>query len=126
MKRVSGLLSLLLILSLLSGCSIVNVGGFDPAKEADRAMQQILDRMEGLTDQTKDMTDEELADMLQDIAGEYHLTLNDEQLKFLISACRGLETASDVGKTAQSIGQTVKDVKDGVEKVVDTVTDLLD
>lgn len=125
MKRFPRFLALLLSLALLGGCT-VKIGGFAPANEADKAIQQILKQMEGLTDQTKNMTDEELAETLQNIAAEYHLTLNDEQMKFLISACRSLETASDVGKTAQSVGQAAKDVKDGVDKVVDTVTGLLD
>lgn len=125
MKRFSQLLSLLLILALLGGCS-VRIGGFDPAEEADKAVQQVLERLEDLTGQTRDMTDAELTETIQGIAGEYHLTLNDEQMKFLISACRGLETAGEVGKAAQSVGETVGNVKDGVDKVVDTVTDLLD
>ena len=125
MKRPLNLLCLLLALTLLGGCS-VKIGGFDPAKEADKALQQVLEQLETLTDQTKDMTDAELAETIQGIAGEYHLTLNDEQMKFLISACRSLETAGEVGKAAQSVGETVGNVKDGVDKDVDTVTGLLD
>ena len=86
MKRLTTLLCLTLSLCLLSGCFVRND---DPiVQEADKAVQQILDRLEALTDQTKEMTDDELAETIRGIAGEYHLTLNDEQMKFLISAMR--------------------------------------
>jgi len=125
MKRITRLLSLLLVLALLGGCSSGH-GRLDPGKEADKAVQKVLDRLTDLTDQTRDMTDEELAETIQGIAGEYRLTLNEEQMKFLISACRGLEAAEDAGRTAQSVGQAAKDISDGVGKVIDTVTGLLD
>ena len=103
------------------------------AKEADKALQQVLEQLETLTDQTKDMTDAELAETIQGIAGEYHLTLNDEQMKFLISACRTLETAQSVGQTAQDVGEqvskfgdTVHDISQSVGKVADTVSGLFD
>ena len=54
MKRLTTLLCLTLSLCLLSGCFVRND---DPiVQEADKAVQQILDRLEALTDQTKEMT----------------------------------------------------------------------
>ena len=49
MKRPLNLLCLLLALTLLGGCS-VKIGGFDPAKEADKALQQVLEQLETLLD----------------------------------------------------------------------------
>ena len=84
MKRLTTFLCLTLSLCLLSGCFVRND---DPiVQEADKAVQQVLDRLEELTDQTRNMTDEELSETIRGIAGEYHLTLNDEQMKFLLSA----------------------------------------
>ena len=131
MKRLTTLLCLTLSLCLLSGCFVRND---DPiVQEADKAVQQILDRLEALTDQTKEMTDDELAETIRGIAGEYHLTLNDEQMKFLISACRTLETAQSVGQTAKDVGEqvskfgdTVHDISQSVGKVADTVSGLFD
>ena len=131
MKRLTTLLCLTLSLCLLSGRFVRND---DPiVQEADKAVQQILDRLEALTDQTKEMTDDELAETIRGIAGEYHLTLNDEQMKFLISACRTLETAQSVGQTAQDVGEqvskfgdTVHDISQSVGKVADTVSGLFD
>lgn len=132
MNRFTRLAILVLALSLLSGC---NIGGrkIDPAQEADKALQQVLERLETLTDQTRDMSDSELSETIQKIAGEYHLTLNDEQMTFLISACRTLETAQSVGQTAHDVGEqvskfgdTVHDISQGIGKVADSVSDLFD
>lgn len=131
MKRLTTLLCLTLSLCLLSGCFVRND---DPiVQEADKAVQQVLDRLEELTGQTRDMTDEELSETIRGIAGEYHLTLNDEQMKFLLSACRTLETAQSIGQTAHDVGEqvskigdTVHDISQGVGKVADTVSGLFE
>lgn len=123
MKRITQLTCLLLILALLAGC-----GG----KQEASPLQPLLDQLAAITDQTRNMTDAELSDTIQSMAGEHRLTLNDEQLQFLISACRSLETADNVSRTAKElsdqlnkIGKAAKTVTDGVGKAVDTVTDLL-
>lgn len=130
MKRFTQLLCLMLALSLLAGCGRQKI---DPAEEAEKAVQQVLSRLADLTDQTRNMTDTELSETIQGIAGEYHLTLNDEQMNFLISACRTLETAQSVGQTAQDVGEqvskfgdTVHDISQGVGKVADTVSGLFE
>ncbi len=131
MKRFTRLVSLLLALCLLTGCSFGSKK-IDPAQEAEKAMEQVLDRLGTLTDQTRNMSDAELSQTIQGIAGEYHLTLNNEQMSFLISACRTLETAQSVGETAHDVGEqvskvadTVHDISQGIGKVADTVSGLV-
>lgn len=124
MKRITQLFCLLLALTLLTGCG---------SKEDASPLQPLLDQLSAITDQTRDMTDAELTDTIQSMAGEHHLTLNDEQLQFLISACRSLETADNVGRTMQDlseqlskVGKAVSTIADGVGKAADTVSGLLD
>lgn len=124
MKRITQLFCMLLVLTLLVGCG---------SKQETSPLQPLLDQLATITDQTRNMTDEELSDIIQSMAGEHHLTLNDEQLTFLISACRSLETADNVGQTVKDlseqlskVGKAVSSIADGVGKVADTVTDLLD
>lgn len=124
MKRTRPLFCLLLALILLTGCG---------AKEDASPLQPLLNQLSGITEQTRSMTDEELAVMIQSMAAEHHLTLNDEQLTFLISACRTLETADNVGQTVNElskqlskVGKAVSSIADSVGKVSDAVTDLLD
>lgn len=111
------LISLLLALSLLCTCVLA----LDPADAVEEGVQQVLDRLANLTDQTRNMTDEELADTIQSIAGEYHLTLNREQLDFLISACRGLETADDVGTAVRETGEKVSKFRQALHSIADAI-----
>jgi len=115
------LISLLLVLSLLCTC----VFAIDPGEIAEQGVQQVLDRLSDLTDQTRTMTDEELAETIQSIAAEYHLTFNQEQLDFLISACRGLETADDVGTTVQDAGQKVSKFRQTVRSILDALAQMV-
>lgn len=91
----------------------------------DPAVQQILDRLSGLTDQTRSMSDDELSEYLQSIAGEYRLTLNQEQLDFLISACRGLEKANTAGNTVQDYGQKVSAFAQAMQSVLAAIQKML-
>lgn len=91
----------------------------------DPAVQQILDRLSSLTDQTRSMSDDELSEYLQSIAGEYRLTLNQEQLDFLISACRSLEKADAAGNAVQDYGQKVSAFAQAMQSVLAAIQKML-
>ena len=91
----------------------------------DPVVQQILDRLSGLTDQTRSMSDDELSEYLQSIAGEYRLTLNQEQLDFLISACRSLEKADAAGNAVQDYSQKVSAFAQAMQSVLAAIQKML-
>lgn len=114
---------------LFTACGLsvsANGAAADQTEESkDPAVQQILDRLSSLTDQTRSMSDDELSEYLQSIAGEYRLTLNQEQLDFLISACRSLEKANDAGNTVQDYGQKVSAFAQAMQSVLAAIQKML-
>lgn len=134
------LISLILILSILCGCTCVFAA--DPLEtihkelaklpgELAQKVEDIILELNELTDDTRAMTDEELAEKALAIAGEHDLTLNDEQLKFIIAAVRSLETADDVGDSLKDAGekvskfrQTLDSIQAILEKILAVITNL--
>ena len=114
---------------LFTACGLsvsANGAAADQTEESkDPAVQQILDRLSSLTDQTRSMSDDELSEYLQSIAGEYRLTLNQEQLDFLISACRSLEKADAAGSAVQDYGQKVSAFAQAMQSVLAAIQKML-
>ena len=134
MKRI---LIFFLIIAALTNLSVFAVSPepAPPSPALSQSVSQVIDRiteqLQEVTEQTRTMTDEELAAFLQELAGEYHLTLNEEQLKFLISICRNLEKADDIGDAAQDYGeklskfqQVLQSILDWVQKFFSAIVDL--
>ena len=80
-------------------------------------MDQILGKLSEITEQTRCMSDEELAEQIQLLAEEYHAKLNAEQLDFLISACRGLERMDGAGETIQEYGEKASRFRETLENI---------
>ena len=134
MKRI---LIFFLIIAALAHLSVFAISPepAPPSPALSQSVSQVIDRiteqLQEVTEQTRTMTDEELAAFLQELAGEYHLTLNEEQLKFLISICRNLEKADDIGDAAQDYGeklskfqQVLQSILDWVQKFFSAIVDL--
>ena len=134
MKRI---LIFFLIIAALANLSVFAISPepAPPSPALSQSVSPVIDRiteqLQEVTEQTRTMTDEELAAFLQELAGEYHLTLNEEQLKFLISICRNLEKADDIGDAAQDYGeklskfqQVLQSILDWVQKFFSAIVDL--
>lgn len=93
--------------------------GFSQA--VSQAMDRLTEQLREVTDQTRAMSDDELTAFLQELAGEYHLTLNEEQLEFLISICRNLEKADDIGDAAQDYGEKVSKFQQVLRSILDSI-----
>lgn len=118
MRRI---LVCLLVLAVLAGCMAVSA-----AEDTETVMDQILDRLGEITDQTRGMSDVELAEEIQAMAGEYHVKLNQEQLDFLVSACRGLESVDSAGETVQEYGEKVSRFRQTMDAILDALRSVLD
>ena len=80
----------------------------------------IVNDLKLMLDQTKLMSDEEIRQVIVDVAGRYNVSLTDTQIGQLISLCRSLESLDpDSLKTrVEEVQQTLQKVSDAKTKVV--------
>ncbi len=85
----------------------------------EEAALSIIHELKLILDQTKSMTDAELEEQIQEIAGSYGYTLSEELLARIVELCRSLEGLSvedlqsriaGFRDTIESIGRTVENV----------------
>ena len=80
----------------------------------------IVGELKLMLDQTQYMSDEEIRNIIIDIAGRYNVRLTDTQINQLISLCRSLE-----GLNPDQLKQRVEEVQGTLQKVSDAKTKLV-
>ncbi|MBR5262150.1 MAG: DUF1002 domain-containing protein, partial [Oscillospiraceae bacterium] len=80
---------------------------------------EIVNELKLILDETKNMTDEELAATIREIAEEYNVPLVDSQIDQLISLCRGFEkmNVDELKEKVEQVQETVKKIAEAQEKV---------
>lgn len=97
----------------------------------DEAFRQqvslMMDDLDDIIDQIRGMSDEELRQTITALAQKYNIPeLNEEQMRFLVSLCRGLEKADDVGDTVQEYGEKVSKFRQTVNSVIERLQQVAD
>jgi len=80
---------------------------------------EIVNELKLILDETENMSDEELAATIREIADEYNVPLVDSQIDQLISLCRGFEkmNADELKDKVEQVQNTVKKLAEAQEKV---------
>ena len=102
-------------------------------EELKEQTTQVIERMREFTDEIKTMSDEELEQMIRDVAKEYNIPeMNDEQVKFLMDLCRSFESVEQFGQTIKdyekrfnSIGETLKKLGDNLDTILENLDKVL-
>lgn len=101
---------------------------------------EIVNELKLILDETKSMTDDEIAAEIRSIAGEYNVSLNDSQVSQLVSLCRSMERLGDSELTekvrslqdkvkkmgeladkAKEVGEKVEETRDKLSGAIETV-----
>ena len=80
----------------------------------------IVNDLKLMLDETKNMSDDQLRQTINEIAGEYQVKLSDHQVEQLISLCRSLEglDQSELRSRVEEIQGTLKKLSEAKTKVV--------
>ena len=80
---------------------------------------EIVNELKLILDETKNMTDEELAATIREIADEYNVPLVDSQIDQLITLCRSFEkmNSDELKEKVEQVQNTVKKIAEAQEKV---------
>lgn len=90
----------------------------------------IVNEIKLILEETKQMTDEQVAQEIRTIAAEYNVSLTDGQIEQLVSLCRSLEklNTDELKAKVESVQKTVKDIaeaKDKAGRFVDSVKSVI-
>ncbi len=87
-----------------------------------KQVEQMMEDLDSVIDEIRGMSDEELRQTIIAMAKQYNIPeLNDEQLDFLVSLCRGLEKADDIGNTVEGYGEKLSAFRQTMGKVKDAI-----
>lgn len=80
---------------------------------------EIVNEIKLILDETKQMTDEEIAAEIKNIAADYNVTLTDSQIDQLVDLCRVFEKmdAQEIRDKVEYVQNTVKKLAEAQEKV---------
>lgn len=96
-------------------------------EEIKAKAKQWLEDLQSVNEQIKAMSDDELRQAIIDLAEQYKIpTLNDEQLNFLVEACRSPEKIEDIANTIQTYSEKVNTFQQAVRTLTETLSNLLD
>ena len=89
------------------------------SSETNTVYDGIIAEIQSMLGETKNMTDEQLHNKLNETAGKYGVTLNDTQLTELTDLCRSLEGLSDIdlAAVAENARKTLETVSDTAQKL---------
>ena len=83
--------------------------------------RELMDRLGNIFQNTRDLTDEELAERLRSLAEDTHVELTDAQVETLVKLCRRLE-----GLDREQLQQKVEDIKSAVRKAGEAAENALE
>lgn len=90
-------------------------------------IQQVIQDMSNFADETSNMSDEELDALIRETADKYHIPpMNQEQIDFLRSICRGLEYAKDFSDSMDGYGEKLSAFGQFLKQLGNTFADILD
>ena len=83
----------------------------------------IVSELKNILTETKNMTDDEIKEQIRSIAGQYNVSVTENQIGQLLKLCREMEKLSDIDlmQKVQNLQSTVKKVQEAGDKVQHTV-----
>ncbi len=128
MKRIiSMLLALTILCTPALAVKIPDVPDnlFDDT-QVKQKIQQVIQDMSKFTEETRNMTDEELDAKIRETADKYHIPpMNQEQIDFLRSICRGLEYAKDFSDSVDGYGEKISAFGQFLKQIGNAFGDIL-
>ena len=119
MKKFMGIC---LVLCVMLGCWIPATAEPPAAEQAVPRLDlsreqaaQIINELKLMLSETEQMSDEELAQTIQELAEKYNIHLKDSQVQQLIDLCRGLEKLD-----GEALKEKVEQVQESLEKLSET------
>ncbi len=91
---------------MLTGELAQDIGSFDAS--------MIVETLKGALAYTESLSDEALAERIDEVAREYHVRLNDTQIRQLLSLCRQLEKLDEL-----KLQEKAEEIKEAVEQLRD-------